>query len=131
MVPVFVSLFFMLTVSPVLAVDDDYLRALEGEASGSTADTTKGSDDYLSTLSAEAEASAHVADSTNKIIPDEEQLALEEFLQNKKPTTYKYYKKLNAEDKIKIVDYYHNDHTDKATRVGHLRKKILDLYFKR
>jgi len=130
-IPFIASLFFILTASSVLAADDDYLKELESEASDSTSTATKGSDDYLSTLSAEAEASAHVADKVKKSADVEEQLVLEKFLQDKKPTTFKYYKKLNDADKTKIVEYYNSDHADKATRVGHLRKKILDLYFKR
>jgi hypothetical protein len=129
--PIITSLFLGFASSSTLATDDDYLKALESEASNIAIKESPTGNKYLDALSAEAESSAHVADNIKKASPAKEQLVLEKFLQDEKPTTYKYYKKLNARDKTKIVEYYHSDHADKATRVGHLRKKILDLYFQR
>jgi len=130
--PIIASLFFILTTTPALAADDDYLRSLESEAS-SSAPSKKASagDNYLDALSAEAESSAHVTTDTSNVKSAEEQAALENFLQKEKPTTFKYYKKLGQQDKKKIVGYYRSDNSDKSTKLSHLRKIILDLYFKR
>ncbi len=126
------SLCFMFAASPTLATDDDYLRALENEA-GNSVPSKKVSavDNYLDALSTEAEASAHVPANTDNTKPSQEQLALEKRLQKEKPTTFKYYKKLNRWDKATVVALYRADNVDTSTKFDHLRKKILDLYFKR
>lgn len=103
------SLFFIFVASPTLAASDNYLDA----------------------LSTEAEASAHVPTNTGNIRPSKEQLALEKLLQKEKPTTFKYYKKLNRWDKTTVVEFYRTDNADTFAKFDHLRKKILDLYFKR
>ncbi len=103
------SLFFIFAASPTLATSDNYLDA----------------------LSTEAEASAHVPTNTGNIEPSEKQLALEKFLQKEKPTTFKYYKKLNRWNKATVVELYRTDNANTPAKFDQLRKKILDLYFKR
>ncbi len=129
---IIVSLFFVFATSLTLATTDDYLSVLENEA-GNTAPPKKVSadDNYLDALSTEAEASAHVPTNTGNTGPSKEQLALEKLLQKEKPTTFKYYKKLNRWDKATVVELYRTDNADTPTKFDHLRKKILDLYFKR
>ncbi len=129
---VIASLFFMFAASPSLATDDDYLSALENEVGNSVpSKKVSATDNYLDALSTEAEASAHVPANTDNTKPSKEQIALEKLLQKEKPTTFKYYKKLNRWDKATVVDLYRTDNVDTSTKFDHLRKKILDLYFKR
>jgi len=106
---VIAGLFFIFAANPALVIGDDYLDA----------------------LSTEAEASAHVPTDTGNAGPSKEQLALEKLLQKEKPTTFKYYKKLNRWDKAAVVELYRTDNADTPAKFDHLRKKILDLYFKR
>ncbi len=106
---VIASLFFIFAANPSLVIGDDYLDA----------------------LSTEAEASAHVPTNTGNTGPSEEQVALEKLLQKEKPTTFRYYKKLNRWDKATVVELYRTDNADTPAKFDHLRKKILDLYFKR
>jgi len=127
-----ISLSFIFAASPTLATDDDYLSALESEAGNNVAPKKKSTgDNYLDELSTEAEASAHVSTNKDRAGPTKEQLALEKLLENEKPSTFKYYKKLNRRDKATIVELYRIDNADTSTKFDHLRKKILDLYFKR
>lgn len=120
-----------LTIQPVFSADDEYLRALTSEARGSAAPKKiAASDNYLDALSAEADASAKV-DSGNTNTADEDRLEMEALLKKEKPTSYKYYKKLKPYDKAKLAEAYRADTADTETKLGHLRKKILDLYFKR
>ncbi len=129
---IIISLFFVFATSPTLATGDDYLSVLENKA-GNAAPSKKVStaDNYLDALSTEAEASAHVPTNTGNAGPSKEQLALEKLLKKEKPTTFKYYKKLNHWDKATVVELYRTDNADTPTKFDHLRKKILDLYFKR
>ncbi len=106
---VIASLFFIFAANPSLATGDDYLDA----------------------LSTEAEASAHVPSNTGNAGPSKEQVALEKLLEKEKPTTFKYYKKLNRWDKATVVELYRTDNADTPAKFDHLRKKVLDLYFKR
>ncbi|MCF6258957.1 MAG: hypothetical protein L3J98_02155 [Gammaproteobacteria bacterium] len=106
---VMASLLFIFAASPMSAIGDDYLDA----------------------LSTEAEASAHVPANAGTAGPSKEQLALEKLLEKEKPTTFKYYNKLNRWDKATVVELYRTDNADTPAKFDHLRKKILDLYFKR
>jgi len=78
-----------------------------------------------------ATASAHVPANTGNAGPSKEQVALEKLLEKEKPTTFKYYKKLNRWDKATVVELYRTDNADTPAKFDHLRKKVLDLYFKR
>ena len=91
------------------------------------------SDAYLDALSSEAENSAHVSSSTKKGGPSENErlVKLEEFLLKEKPTTFKYYEKLSSTDKVKVLVIYESRGADKKETLAVLRKKVLDLYFKR
>lgn len=91
------------------------------------------SDAYLDELSSEAEDSAHVSPSKQKSVGSENSrlIKLEEFLLKEKPTTFKYYEKLAPTDKVKVLVVYESSSANKKETLAILRKKILDLYFKR
>jgi hypothetical protein len=91
------------------------------------------SDAYLDALSSEAEDSAHVSSSQQKAGPSENErlVKLEAFLLKEKPTTFKYYEKLSSTDKVTVLVLYESSHADKKETLAELRKKVLDLYFKR
>jgi len=86
--------------------------------------------DYLQELASEAEATASVSkrsqltDSEKKILRE-----MEALLKNEKPSTYKYYVKLNKENKERAFDMFSKDQSDSDTRLSHLQKKVMDLYF--
>ena len=89
-------------------------------------------DAYLKALEIEAEKSAHVEDNNEKIKQDEpvfvldknELLKFESVLKSSRPATYRFYKKLNEQDKTIIFSLYKED--NKLTRAS---KTVLDLYF--
>jgi len=91
------------------------------------------SDAYLDALSSEAENSAHVSPSKQKAGPSENErlVKLEAFLLKEKPTTFKYYEKLSSTDKVRVLVLYESSHDDKKETLAEIRKKVLDLYFKR
>lgn len=91
------------------------------------------SDAYLDELSSEAEDSAHVSSGKQKGGPSENErlVKLEEFLLKEKPTTFKYYEKLTLADKVKVLNIYESSQADKKETLATLRKRVLDLYFKR
>jgi hypothetical protein len=127
----FAGLLCVLANQPVFAVDDAYLRALANEANtGAQPTKVAANSDYLDALSAEAEASAHVATDTADAHA-KDRLEMEALLKKEKPTSFKYYKKLDADEKAKLAEAFRTDPADKEIKLGHLRKKILDLYFKR
>ena len=91
------------------------------------------SDAYLDELSSEAEDSAHVSSSPQKdrSLENEGLVKLEAFLLKEKPTTFKYYEKLAATDKVKVLLVYESSGSGKKETLATIRKKVLDLYFKR
>jgi hypothetical protein len=120
---------------PSLAADDDYLRSLENESTNSrtsTTNTSGSSSNYLDALSAEAEASAKVATGDQH---DEayykKMKKMEAVLEEKKPSTFKFYKKLTPKKQALVYDHYAADESDSGDRLSHLQKKIMDIYFKR
>ena len=128
-------LIFPLTViSPSFAADDDYLRSLNDESNGISNTTTPSgkSSNYLDALSEEAEASSKVSTGTQH---DDAYLKakekMEELLQNKKPSTYKFYKKLTPKKKARVFEHYNADKSDTDTRLTHLKKQVMDAYFKK
>ena len=95
-------------------------------------DTFALDEDYLKALEAEAEESAKVgneikpkaktkAESTSK---RDEFLKFEAILEFSRPTTYRFYKKLGAENKKAVFSVYQKDHA--LSKIG---KVVLDLYF--
>ena len=97
-------------------------------------DTYALDEDYLKALEAEAEDSAKVSNETkpepkNKTKTEstskrDEFLKFEAILEFNRPTTYRFYKKLGAEDKRTVFSVYQKDHALK--KIG---KVVLDLYF--
>ena len=89
-------------------------------------------DDYLKALEVEAEKSAHLnekGDNTKKnkpvsILNKNEFIKFEKVLRASRPATYRFYKKLNKQDKTVIYSIYKEDH--KLTRAS---KTVLDIYF--
>ena len=131
--PLLAGLMFALVVPSAFSADDDYLRALQMEAQEYSAPlqvALNASD--LDALSAEAEASAKVKNGSNDNKVDAVRVEMETLLKHEKPTSYKYYKKLKSHDKKQIAEAYRADTAeDTETKLDNLRKKILDLYFKR
>lgn len=86
--------------------------------------------DYLNELASEAEATANVS-RQNRLDPsDKKQMkAMELLLKDKKPSTYKYYVKLNKKNKVRAFEQYTNDQSNSKERLSHLQKKVMDLYF--
>ena len=89
-------------------------------------------DAYLKALEVEAEKSAHVSDADDTAKQDEpvfvldknEMLKFESVLKSTRPATYRFYKKLNEQDKTTIFSIYKED--NKLTRAS---KTVLDIYF--
>lgn len=87
-------------------------------------------DDYLKELAAEAEATAAVNKNSQLSSIEKKQLkAMEALLEKEKPSTYKFYMKLNKKKKQRVYDAYANDQSDSKKRLHHLQKKVMDLYF--
>ena len=130
-----VLIFLLAAINPSFAADDDYLRSLESESNNSRSATTNPSgtgNNYLDALSDEAESSSKVSTGAQH---DEayfrEMKNMEELLKNKKPSTYKFYKKLNPKKQARIFEHYMADNSDSDTRLSHLKKQVMDTYFKR
>jgi len=101
--------------TPAIAVDDAYLKALE----------------------VEAEKSAQVGNSTKSIngsaqskggiqISQKEMMQFETELRSARPATYRFYKKLDQQDKTAVFAVYQEEH--KMTRAS---KTVFDLYFEK
>lgn len=128
-----ILLFLLAASSSSLAADDDYLRSLEAESNNSrntTTNTSKPGNNYLDALSAEAESSASISTNTQRDDTYNKQLKkMERLLKTNKPSTYKFYKKLSKEKKIRIFEHYAVDKSDADTRLSHLKKQVMDAYF--
>ena len=94
------------------AVDENYLEALEAEA----ADSAK--------LNSKNSGNKDGANKAPSVLNKKEFQEFESELQNSRPTTYRFYKKLQPEDKTAVFYIYKKDHT--FTRAS---KIVLDLYF--
>ena len=133
-----ILLFLLTTGSSSFAADDDYLRSLEAESTDQSSTTStskpgnKSGNNYLDSLSAEAESSANV--STNAQHGDDfnKQLKkMEQFLKHSKPSTYKFYKKLSKKKQERIFEKYAADKSDPDSQLSHLKKQVMDAYFKK
>jgi len=127
-------LIFPLTViRPSFAADDDYLRSLNDESNGlSNTTTTSGkSNNYLDALSEEAESSSKVSTSQHDDDYYKALKKMEEFLKTKKPSTYKFYKKLTPKKQTRVFEHYSADKSDPDARLTHLKKQVMDAYFKK
>ena len=87
-------------------------------------------DNYLDELAVEAEATASVA-KKSQLSPDDrnELKMMEALLEDKKPSTYKFYVKLNKKNKVHAYEEWSTDTSADKDRIHHLQKKVLDLYF--
>ena len=106
--PIFISAFiFLMVVSQIVVADN-----------------------YLDELAVEAEATASVA-KKSQLGPDDrnELKTMEELLADKKPSTYKFYVKLNKNNKVHAYEEWSTDTSAEKDRIHHLQKKVLDLYF--
>ena len=113
------------------AADDDYLRSLEAESNNSSDSVSSGpGDNYLDALSAEAASSAKVStgaphgEDYNKNLKK-----METLLQSKKPSTFKFYKKLSKKNQALIFEHYTADKSDPDNRLSRLKKDVMDIYF--
>ena len=94
-------------VAPAIAVDDDYLKALESEA------------DDTGSLTIKPGNNPNAASSNSKAKENFEKL-----LEFELPSTYKFYTKLNPNDQNKVVRHY-----SKEKKMSAASKLIFDLYF--
>ena len=129
------TLFCLAAASQAFAADDDYLRALEGESGGNRGSSTpssKSGNSYLDALSDEADSSAQVhSGETHDESYYKNQQKMVETLRLEKPSTYKFYTKLTPKNKIQVFEKYNADSSDTDSRLSHLQKIIMDLYFKK
>ena len=88
-------------------------------------------DDYLDALSEEAESSSKVSASQHDDAYFKAKEKMEEFLKTKKPSTYKFYKKLTPKKQARVFEHYNADKSDTDTRLTHLKKQVMDAYFKK
>jgi hypothetical protein len=86
--------------------------------------------DYLNELATEAEATAAVSKNSQLNSGEKKQLKeMEALLESEKPSTYKFYVKLNKNKKQRVYEAYANDQSESKRRLHHLQKKVMDLYF--
>lgn len=119
--------------SSSFAADDDYLRLLEAESNTSRNTASSGSgDNYLDALSAEADASAMVSSGKQHDADYDINLKkMESLLKSKKPSTYKFYKKLSKKKQALVFEQYTADKSDPDNRLSRLKKHVMDVYFKK
>lgn len=86
--------------------------------------------DYLDELASEAEATASVSKRIQLTPSEKKELKqMEAILKEKKPSTYKYYVKLNTKNKEYAYEKWASDTSKTDDRLHHLQKKVMDLYF--
>lgn len=86
--------------------------------------------DYLDELAVEAEATASIARQNKLSVTDKKEMReMESLLKEEKPSTYKYYVKLNKKNKVRAFEQFTSDQSDPKNRLSHLQKKVMDLYF--
>ena len=100
-------------------------------ALGSISYTNAADTDYLEELSQEAESTSKVkktkqldGESSKKMVRMEQQL------ETIKPSAFKYYKRLDTNDRLQVFSSYVADESEEKKRISNIRKKIMDLYFK-
>ena len=85
---------------------------------------------YLDELASEAQSTAVVNQKSQLSSTEKKQLKeMEDLLQTEKPSTYKYYAKLDKKKKERAFKAYANDQSGLEERLHHLQKKVMDLYF--
>lgn len=109
--------FFLLAVfaSPAVAVDDAYLKALEVEAEKSAQ-----VDNNTKSINGSAQSKGGIQ------INQKEMMQFETELKSARPATYRFYKKLDQEEKSAVFAVYQKEH--KMTRAS---KTVFDLYFEK
>ena len=86
--------------------------------------------DYLDALSSEAESTASIKKNSQLDSTEKEQIQkMESLLQAEKPSTYKYYVKLDRRKKVRAFKSFEEDQSVSEERLHHLQKKVMDLYF--
>lgn len=86
--------------------------------------------DYLNELASEAEATANVSRKSQlNAAEKKQQKEMETLLSEKKPSTYKFYVKLNTKNKQYAYEQWVKDQSKSDERLHHLQKKVMDLYF--
>ncbi len=86
--------------------------------------------DYLDELASEAQSTAVVNQKSQLSSTEKKQLRkMEDLLRTEKPSTYKYYAKLDKKKKQRAFKAYADDQSGSEERLHHLQKKVMDLYF--
>ncbi|WP_455198623.1 hypothetical protein [Kaarinaea lacus] len=85
---------------------------------------------YLDELASEAESTANVSTHSSLSASEEEEFGkMEALLETERPSTYRFYSKLNPKNKEQAFKFYRNDKSGKENRLSHLQNKVMDLYF--
>lgn len=85
---------------------------------------------YLDELASEAKSTASVNKKSQLSSTEKEQFEeMEALLKTEKPSTYKYYVKLDKKKKERVFKAYSSDQSDSDERLRHLQTKVMDLYF--
>jgi paraquat-inducible protein B len=86
--------------------------------------------DYLDELASEAKSTASVSKKNQLSSSEKKQFEeMEALLKTEKPSTYKYYVKLDKKKKERAFKAYAKDSSDSEERLHHLQKTVMDLYF--
>ena len=86
--------------------------------------------DYLDELASEAKSTASVSKKNQLSSSEKKQFEeMEALLKTEKPSTYKYYVKLDKKKKERAFKAYAKDSSDSEERLHHLQKAVMDLYF--
>ena len=86
--------------------------------------------DYLDELASEAQSTASINKSSQLSSTEKEQKKeMEDLLKSEKPSTFKYYVRLDKKKKERAYKAYADDQSDTKERLHHLQKKVMDLYF--
>jgi hypothetical protein len=106
---------FILLSAPAIAADDAYLDALEKEAESSAHFNENGS-------AVKGQQKAKAGSNLNK----KEMMKFESELKSTRPATFRFYKKLDPQDKSAVFAAYKEDH-----KMTHASKTVFDLYFEK
>ncbi|WP_455222365.1 hypothetical protein [Kaarinaea lacus] len=111
----FIFFSFYLFSASAIAVDDTYLDALEAEAESSAHFNENGS-------AIDDQKKSEGGLKLNK----KEMMRFETELKSARPATYRFYKKLDQQDKAAVFVIYKKDH-----KMTHASKTVFDLYFEK
>jgi len=106
---------FLLLSTSAIAVDDSYLDALEKEAESSAHFNENGS-------AVDDQQKPKAVSKLNK----KEMMQFETELKTTRPATFRFYKKLDPQDKSAVFAAYKEDH-----KMTHASKTVFDLYFEK